>query len=176
MSVKFYWIIAVFTVSLSSCLKQSIADAMQDSPETKKITAILSYEINGSKVNVTVADADRQVAGSRRLSCEKSNGFVLSAVIDNGDFVFTFFTDSLRMGNYKYLGSYGPSYVTTFQGRAQYVYAASDNMNFNITNNTNGHISGNFTGKLTPYINPAYGATGSVIITNGSFTNIPVFY
>ena len=175
MSVKFYWILAVLIVSLSSCLKQSIADAMQDSPETKKITATLSYEINGSKVNVTVADADRQVAGSRRLSCEKSNGFVLGAVIDNGDFVFTFFTDSLRLGNYKYLGSLWSKLCYHLPGTAAICLCCSDNMNFNITNNTNGHISGNFTGKLTPYTNPAYGAIGSVIITNGSFTNIPVF-
>ena len=123
-------------VVMSSCLKQSIADAMLNEDGTKKITATLSYEINGNKINVLAPDADNQVVGNRKLYCEKGNGFVLSALVDNGDFVYTFFTDSLRIGNYQYLGSYGPSYVTTFQGWPQYVYAASDRMIFTITANS----------------------------------------
>jgi hypothetical protein len=176
MSIRFYLTIVVMMVVMSSCLKQSIADAMLNEEGTKKITATLSYEINGNKVNVLVPDAGNQVQGNRKLYCEKMNGFVLSALVDNGDFVFTFFTDSLRLGNYQYLGSYGPSYVTSFEGRPQYVYAASDRMIFNITTNSGGHISGNFSGRLTPYTNPGYGAIGSVVITNGLFTNVPVFY
>ena len=44
-----------------------------------------------------------------------------------------------------------------------------------------GHLSGNFSGALTPMIsagNPynTYGTPGSVLITNGSFKNVPVFY
>ena len=176
MTIKFCFIIAAVTISLSSCLKQSIADAMLDTPNNKKVTATLSYEINGTQVNISVEDADRQIPGNRRLYCQKSNGYILEGVGSAGDFVFTFFTDSMKVGNYKYVGSFGPMYVTTFQGRPQYVYAASDNMNFNVTSFKDGHISGNFSGQLTPWTNPGYGTLGSVVIKNGSFTNVPVFY
>lgn len=142
----------------------------------EKVTATLRYEINGNPVNITVEDADRQPPGNRLLACEKSNVYVLSGVLNSGDFVFTFFTDSLKVGNYKYIGSYGPMYVTTFEGRPQYVYGASDHMNFNVTSVVDGHISGNFSGQLTPWTNPAYGTIGSVVIKNGSFTNVPIVY
>lgn len=178
MTRKLYLILAavIISLSLSSCLKQSIADAMLNPSGQKQVTATLSYEINGSQVNISVEDADRQPPGNRRLYCEKSNGYLFSGVGNSGDFVFTFFTDSMKVGNYKYVGSYGPMYVTTFQGRPQYVYAASDNMNFNVTSFQDGHISGNFSGQLTPSANPGYGTVGSVVIKNGSFNNVPIYY
>ncbi len=52
-------------------------------------------------------------------------------------------------------------------------------MSFTITSYSNGHISGNFSGVLTPLAdanNNVFGDPGSVIITNGSFKNVPVFY
>lgn len=176
MTIRFYLIIATVAISFTSCLKQSIADAMLNPSGSKKVTATLSYEINGNPVNISVEDADRQIPGNRKLSCEKGNGYVLSGVGSFGDFVFTFFTDSIKVGNYRYSGSFGPMYTTTFQGRPQYVYGASDHMNFNVTSSKEGHISGNFSGQLTPWTNPGYGTIGSVVIKNGSFTNVPIFY
>ena len=175
--IRFYIIMAAVTALFSSCLKQSIADAMLNTPQdTKKITATLSYEINGTPITITVPDADRQRMGNRILYCEKSNGYIFSGVRGSEDFIFTFYTDSMKVGNYKHLSSYGNVYVTTYQGRPQYVYAAGDNMDFNVTNFKDGHISGNFTGRLTPWTNPGYGPSGSVQITKGVFTNIPIFY
>jgi hypothetical protein len=182
MNMRFYLIIIATTIILPSCLKQSIPDAMMNkSVGQNGITATLSYEINGKLVTISVKDADNQSPGFRRLSCEKSNVYVLSGVGDDGEFVFTFFTDSLRVGNYKYTGNYGPMYVTTFEGKPQYVYFPADNMNFNVTTYKDGHFSGNFSGQLTPAIsqgnpNNVYGAAGSVLIKNGSFTNVPVVY
>ena len=180
--MKFYFIIFSITIILSSCYKQSIPDAMlnKSGGENEK-TATLSYEINGQLVTISVKNADQQVPGFRTLYCEKSVGYILSGTSNDGDFVFTFFTDSLEAGNYQYTSNYGPRYVTTFEGRPQYVYGATDNMNFNITSYKDGHISGNFSGQLTPVImagNPdnVYGATGSVLIKNGSFNNVPIFY
>ena len=141
----------------------------------EKVTATLRYEINGTPVNISVEDADRQLPGSRKLYCLKSTSYLLEAIGSSGNFVFTFYTDSLKVGNYKIPGSYGPLYVTTF-GWPQYIYGASDYMSFNVTSFTDGHISGNFSGQLTPWTNPAYGTIGSAVIKNGSFTNIPVFY
>ena len=180
--MKFYLIIAAITILLPSCLKQSIPDAMLGiSGKQTKITATLRYEINGNLVSITVEDADRQGPGIHTLECVKSSNYVLSGITSSGDFVFTFFTDSLKVGNYNYASSYGPMYISTFQGKAQYVYGPTDHMSFNVTTYNDGHISGNFSGQLTPVITPGfpnniYGVPGSVSIKNGSFTNVPVAY
>lgn len=180
--MKFYLIIAAITILLPSCLKQSIPDAMLGiSGKQTKITATLRYEINGNLVSITVEDADRQGPGIHTLECVKSSNYVLSGITSSGDFVFTFFTDSLKVGNYNYASSYGPMYISTFQGKAQYVYGPTDHMSFNVTTYKDGHISGNFSGQLTPVITPGfpnniYGVPGSVSIKNGSFTNVPVAY
>ena len=61
-----------------------------------------------------------------------------------------------------------------------YTRYASDSMSFNITAYGNGRVSGNFSGKLTPFIvggaPDVFCTPGSISITNGSFENIPVFY
>ena len=177
--MKSYLMLITTTIILSSCLKQSIPDAMIN--KSVGITATLSYEINGKLVSISVKNAGNQVPGFRKLYCEKSNGYVLSAINNDGDFDFTFYTDSLKVGNYKYTGNYFGVYVTTFEGKSQYIYGATDNMNFNVTTYKDGYISGNFSGQLTPaisqgYPNNVYGPSGSVLIKNGSFINVPVFY
>ncbi|MES1197692.1 MAG: hypothetical protein ABUL41_00255 [Chitinophagaceae bacterium] len=179
--MKIYLIITTIAISLSSCLKQSISDAMLGTSKKTSITATLSYEINGNLVSITVNDVDNQPPGFRTLYCEKSNGYLLSAVSNSGELVFTFLTDSLKVGSYNYPGNWGPTYVTDFQGRPQYVYSSTDNMSFNVTTYKDGHISGNFSGRLTPLIsagnpNNIYGTPGSVLIKNGSFNNVPIVY
>lgn len=64
MNRKLYLIIVAVAISLSSCLKQSIADAMLHPSGNKKVTATLSYEINGTQANISVEDADRQIPGA----------------------------------------------------------------------------------------------------------------
>jgi hypothetical protein len=175
--MKFYLKITAITILLSSCLKQSIPDAMLgNSGKKNKITATLSYEINGNPVSIIVDDADNQLPGFRKLECVKSNGYVLAALGNSGDFVFTFFTDSLKVASYNFPGTWGPMYITTFQGVPHDVYYPTDNMNFNVTTHQDGHISGNFFGKLTPVIGNIPGAPGSVSIEKGIFKNVPVFY
>ncbi|MEJ0103991.1 MAG: hypothetical protein WDO19_16130 [Bacteroidota bacterium] len=174
--MKFYLIITAVTILLSSCLKQSIPDAMLGTSGKKtRITATMSYEINGNLVTISVDDADHQGPGIHTLECVKSNGYVLSAVSGYGEFVFTFLTDSLKVGSYNYPAAWGPTYVTDFQG-PQYVYNPTDNMNFDVTQYKDGHISGNFSGQLTPMINGVYGVPSSVLIKNGSFNNVPIVY
>ena len=124
-------------------------------------------------------DADNQVAGSYRLACTKSYFYSIEAIV-NGDFYFTFFTDSLAVGSYTYSDIFGDGFVTDYNNHPSFVHYTGDNMNFNITSYSNGHISGNFSGKLTPLISGGtpeiWGDAGSVLITNGSFENVPVFY
>lgn len=182
MNMKFYLIIAAAAILFSSCLKQSIPDAMLNNSSKKSTPATMSYEINGKLVAVSVPDADNQLPDYRRLECVKSNGYVFSAIISYGDFIFTFYTDSLKEEAYKYSRYFGPiAYVTTFEGRPQYVYGPTDHMTFAVTSYKSGHISGTFSGQLTPALEQAYpdniyGIPGSVVIKNGSFTNIPVIY
>jgi len=167
-------------IFLSSCLKQSIPDAMLNPGGSSSTTATLSYKINGNAVNISVDDADNQ--NIDRLYCSKDAGYyLLQGVSSSGEFVFPFYTDSLTVGNYKYTSYYGDMYFINYNGTNEYVHAASDSMSFNVTSSNNGHISGNFSGQLTPLItasnvNNIYGAPGSVLITNGSFQNVPVIY
>ena len=183
MSKNIYIVIAACAFLLSSCYKQSIADAMLTASGRKSVTATLNYQINGTPVSVSVMNADNQAAtGFHALECVKQGGYVFSGVISLGvELVYIFNTDSLKVGNYKTTGIYSDNYVTTFQGRPQYLYGPSDFMSFTVTSYKNGHISGNFSGQLTPaiaqnYPNNIYGAMGSVVIKNGSFTNVPVIY
>lgn len=182
MAMKSYLIIAAVTMLFSSCLKQSIPDAMlHKSGKQNKITATCSYEVNGVPVAISVDDADNPLANRNRLECVKLNGYIFSGVSNHGDLIFTFYTDSLKVQNYRYTSSdLGPTYVTTF-GAAQYIYGPADYMSFTITSYANGHISGNFSGKLTPLVmagnpNNIYGTMGSTLIMNGSFSNVPVIY
>jgi hypothetical protein len=181
--MKFYFISFVVMILFSSCLKQSIPDAMLGKTNGGKgTTATLSYQLNGNAVNISVDDADNQSAYSNyTLSVTKNMGYyVLSGTGSTGETTFNFFTDSLRVGNYKYTGANGEIFVIDYNNTDEFVYAASDSMSINITSYQNGHISGNFTGVLTPMVaagNPynTYGSPSSVLITNGSFKNVPVF-
>ncbi|MEO6455935.1 MAG: hypothetical protein ABIN97_17775 [Ginsengibacter sp.] len=181
--MKFYLIAGVMVIFLSSCLKQSIPDAMLASKNPGgSATATLSYKINGNAVNISVDNADKQNPNLYTLGCSKNAGYyALQGLSSAGETTFVFYTDSLTVRNYEYTGIYGDMFFISYNGTNEYVHAASDNMSFNITSYNNGHISGNFSGQLTPMIaagnpNNTYGAPGSILITNGSFQNVPVFY
>jgi hypothetical protein len=171
-------------IFLSSCLKQSIPDAMlnpKNSGGQGIVTATLSYKIMGNAVNISVNDADNQsTIPYYTLGCSKYQGYYnIDAISNSGETTFSFYTDSLFAGNYKYLGTYGDMFFIDYYNTAEYVHAPSDSMSINITSYNNGHISGNFSGLLTPLLDPnnnTYGAPGSVLITDGSFKNVPVFY
>lgn len=180
--MKFNLTACAMVIFLSSCLKQSIPDALlqQNSGGNSNVTATLSYEVNGNAVNLSVNDAANQDPNSYSLGCTKSLGeYFLDGLTNTGEFTFHFITDSLAVGNYKYTSIYGPQYFLSYNGSADYVYNGYDSLSFNITSYKNGLISGNFSGLLTPLIDPnnnTYGTTSSVIITNGSFKNVPIFY
>lgn len=178
MTTRFYFLLIALSILLSSCFKKSIADAMLESKNGPKITATFSYEINGTPVSVTVKDADHQGIYPE-LQCQKNNGYVLWC--NTNDFEFTFYTDSLKVGNYHYPSSFMNTYVLTYPATANYIGGPTDYMDVNVTSYKNGHISGNFSGKLSPLVyqgpySNVYGSPGSVVIKNGSFTNVPVVY
>ena len=184
--MKFYFILIISMILFSSCLKQSIPDAMlasKNSGGKGSITATLSYKINGNPVNISVADADNQsLYPYYTLGCSKNTGYYnIEGISNSGEITFTFYTDSLTVGTYRRAISYYDPFVTSYNGENEYLYAPSDSITVNITSYDKGHISGNFSGALTPMIaagNPynTYGTPSSVLITNGSFKNVPVFY
>jgi hypothetical protein len=182
--MKLYLVAAVISILLSSCLKQSIPDAMlasQNPGGGGDVTATLSYKINGNAVNISVTDAGSQDPNSYTLGCTKFGGYVLDGVSSSGEFTFNFNMDSLTIGNYIYTGNYGDMFFIDYNNQDEYAHAPTDSMSFNVTSYRNGLISGNFSGQLTPLIsagipNNTYGIPGSISITNGSFQNVPVFY
>jgi hypothetical protein len=179
------YLVVVAMVLFSSCLKQSIPDAMLHAKNSGGQgggpTATLSYSLNGNAVSISVPNADSQNPSYYTLGCTKVSAYYLEAISPSGETTFTFYTDSLTAGRYTYTGLYGDMYFIDYNGQNEYVHAATDSLSFTITSYKSGHISGNFSGRLTPMIsagNPTniYGVSGSILITNGTFQNVPVFY
>jgi hypothetical protein len=181
-------------ISQSSCLKQSIADAMIASQNSgtpggsSPGVATMTYAVNGNTVTNTVNDPDSQSPNGYQLGCSKilypgtSNPlYNLDCISTSGEMTFTFGTDSLTVGHYSFLGVWGDMFVLSYNGTDEFVHDPSDSISFNVTSYSKGHISGNFSGRLTPMImagnpNNTYGSPGSVLITKGSFKDVPVFY
>jgi hypothetical protein len=178
-------------IFLSSCLKQSIADAMiaeQNSGTRGGSVATMTYTVRGYTVTTSVNNADSQDPRGYQLGCSKtvypgtnSSVYILDCLSNSGEMAFTFSTDSLTIGDYEYSGIYGELFILSYNGEDEFVHDPTDFVRFNITSYSQGHISGTFSARLTPMImagnpNNVYGASGSVLVTNGSFTNVPVFY
>lgn len=177
--MKIFPALVFVTILLPSCLKQSIPDAMLGITKRSKVTATLSYSVNGNPVQLSVSDADYQLRNSYQLGCEKQSGFyILTGLTNTGDFNCFFYTDSLTIGNYNFNRSWGTMYFMNYNGTNGYVYNTADSLSVNVTSYRDGHISGNFSGLLTPLIDAnrdVYG-NSTIFITNGSFTDVPVFY
>ena len=104
--MKFYLVTLVTAILFSSCLKQSIPDAMlgtQNSGGQGGPTATLSYYVNGNLEKLSVSDADSQDPNYYTLGCTKSNGYNFDALTDAGEFTFTFYSDSLVAVSYTHL-------------------------------------------------------------------------
>lgn len=176
--MKYLFILLLMAFGFSSCLKQSIADAMLE--EKNGPAASMSYKVNGTPVSITIQNADKQDRNNPTLACLKTNFYNLQAVGNFGEFTFNFFTDSLTVGHYLYPTRYGNMFFISNNNVNLFVNSPTDSMSFNVTSYENGHISGNFTGVLTPLksagVVDIYGAPSSVHITEGSFKNVPVFY
>lgn len=182
--MKFSFLALVAMIICSSCLKQSIPDAMLASKSGGKgrVTATMSYKISGNPVSISVSDADNQPPDSYpHLYCRKNQSYyTFEAVGSTGEITFTFLTDSLTVGRYPYAISMYDTFVTEYNGVNEYVYAPSDSITVNVTSFTKGHLSGDFSAVLTPLIMPGnvdvFGVPSSVPITNGSFKDVPVLY
>jgi hypothetical protein len=176
--MKSYLVTAALALLLSSCLKQSIPDAMLHSGK-KSVTATLSYEVNGDPSTVSVKDADNQDPAYPDLICTKAGHYILEGISSTGDFQIPIFTDTLIAGNYK--GDGIELYILSYHNKPEYMAGPIDSISVNITSVKDGHISGNFSGLLSPWVGATinsniYGTFGSVSITKGTFKNVPVIY
>ena len=164
---------------LSSCLKESIPEAMANKKNGPKVPASFSFKVNGITKSYSVEDVRMQGSYPYNLSCTKTaNSYDIFGKVEIGSAYFSIYTDSLSVGNYSY---------PTARGGADtgylpfYIYAPTDRISINISSHSNGYISGNFTALLTPVTDAGripytYGAPSSIAITEGSFKNVPVFY
>src|ERR1700733_11218964 len=145
-------------------------------------TATLSYELNGNPVKITVANAGNQDPNAYMLGVNKSPGlYIFSGLGSTGETNFLFYTDSLTAIKYTCTGNYGDMFFISYNGQDEFVHVESDFLSLTITSCNNGRISGTFSGQLTPIINAGainntFGNPGSIMITNGVFENVPVFY
>lgn len=173
-------LVATITLALllSSCLKESIPEAMANKKNGPKVPASFSFKVNGNTRSFSLEDVRRDTY-PYYFSCRKTaNSYDIFGQVDAGKVYFSIYTDSLSVGNYSYPTATGwaDSGYLPFE-----IYAPTDRISINISSHSNGYISGNFTALLTPVtyagtIPYTYGAPSSIAITEGSFKNVPVFY
>lgn len=181
--MRYYLALIATCVFFASCLKQSIPDAMLAAKRESNggATATLSYEINGNPVQISVPNAGSQNIWNKTLSCDKYPGFYgLEGLSSTGEITFTFYTDTLTLGDYTYNGSYGEQFFARYNGVDLYTVVATDYLTFSVASYDNGRISGSFSGQLTPMISNGnngfiHGDFNSTKITKGVFQNVPVF-
>jgi hypothetical protein len=97
--------------------------------------------------------------------------------------IMTLVTDSLRTTTYHYDSTANDHTYDVFlftimaNGNQSALMYGGDYLDVKITSYNSGHISGTFSGKLTPIANNFdYNYKGSVTITDGKLNNIPVIY
>ncbi|RYY43904.1 MAG: hypothetical protein EOO06_19005 [Chitinophagaceae bacterium] len=185
--MKFYSIAIVAAIFLSSCLKESIPEAMMNKKNGPKVKATFNCKVNGDPVILLLEDARDQSTANYSLACTKEVGhYSLYARTSSGGKMLYFVTDSLAVGNYRTsTANVWQMWIMdhAFNGfsYSHFIHASGDYLDINITSHANGYISGNFSGRLTPLIdggtNPyIFGPSSSTIVTEGSFSNVPVFY
>ncbi|WP_207496993.1 hypothetical protein [Aridibaculum aurantiacum] len=176
--------------TIASCAKETIAGAMLEAEEqiANGSTISMSYQVNGALVKTTVNDRTNFAGSYHKLSCKKDTytinntdyyRYALSLVSTTGELSFLFYTDSLQAKTYVHKGSFGNQHFLEYNNTNGYTRYATDSMSFTITSYANRRINGHFSGKLTPLVggtSNTYGTPGSIMVTNGTFENVPVFY
>ena len=174
----------ILALFFTSCLKESIPEAMANKKNGPKVPASFSFKVNGITKSYSVEDVRKESGyASPSFSCTKTAGrYNIFGKVEIGAAYFSIFTDSLSVRNYTYTpADIGSTAVADTGYLPFYIYAPTDRISINISSHSNGYISGNFTALLTPVIDGSripytYGAPSSIAITEGSFKNVPVFY
>jgi hypothetical protein len=182
--MKLYALAASLVILLSSCLKESIPDAMLNKKNGPKVTATFSYKLNGNAVSRTIEDVRNQsLVPYPTMGCSKQAGrYDLLALLDPGVVSIYLFTDTLAVGNYTYTtADVGELDILDYFNQTEFLHAPTDRISVNVSSHANGYISGTFSAVLTPMVDGSttpyiFGTPSSILVTEGSFKNIPVFY
>jgi len=97
----------------------------------------------------------------------------------NNALLFAVTTASLKETSYHYDSTFNPAFVNFilyYNGQESALLFSSDVFDINISSYKNGHITGTFTGKLTPFSGSTFGERGTTIITEGVINNVSVIY
>lgn len=96
---------------LSSCLKESIPEAMANKKNGPKVPASFSFKVNGITKSYSVEDVRMQGSYPYNLSCTKTaNSYDIFGKVEIGSAYFSIYTDSLSVGNYSYPTARGGRY------------------------------------------------------------------
>lgn len=178
----------IVTISLAlffaSCLKESIPEAIDNKKNGPKVPASFSFKVNGIARSYSVEDVRKERTYSYPIfSCRKEvNRYDIHGQVESSSAYFSVYTDSLSVGNYSYtIADAGTREIADTGYLPFFLLAPTDKINISISAHSNGYISGNFNAVLTPAIAGSsfpftFGAPGSIVITEGSFKNVPVFY
>jgi hypothetical protein len=182
--MKQLFLFLIIVIVGTSCLKESIADAMLHSQSSGTDVASLSFEVNGKLIQQSVytvhqSDQNYQLACFRTAYTGGIN-YDFDFLTPLGEFTNAINTDSLKPGQYINQGFAGGLFVFDDQNRNYFLTFSTDTVSFTITSNKNGFISGNFNARLTELVSQSgntnsYGTPGSCVITKGTFSNIPVY-
>ncbi|OQY92512.1 MAG: hypothetical protein B6D37_14565 [Sphingobacteriales bacterium UTBCD1] len=179
--------VLLLTVSIDFLSCSTDPNAIND-PSTAN--GIFQYKVNGTPVTIRNVDVTslEYVFFAKHLPgvALPQTTYILNAQKGaNIAWVVEIETDSLSLKNYRYdsvsLGASWANGVMTNNGMQSGVIYNGDYFSINITSYSNGLISGNFTGKLTPLGilgggGPDYSLRGTTIITDGQFKNIKCIY
>ena len=168
-------------IILASCKKESEASSSRGKLSYKLNGELITYEEKGDRSpSLRLAKLNPINFGEPAYELVANN-----SLEDNLQLLL--YTDSLKTINYRYDSTDVQSHALIIDvshdspellaGRVVFV---GDFLNVTITSYANGKISGNFSARLSPYSRFSnsynYQDKGSVIVTEGQFSNVKVFY
>ena len=173
-------LLTLLVLALLSCKKQS----------EELSYARLSYKLNGQLIAYENTSADDQAIGSGKLDPVNFGESAYEIGAHKGghdDLQMLLYTDSLKTINYHYdsVAARVHALIIAVDHNSPEVIAsrvvfADDYLDVTITSYANGRISGNFSARLSPYTISSnsyeYTNKGSIVITEGQFSNIEVSY
>lgn len=170
--------ILLLTIILFSCKKDP------STPSGTDARGSIEYKVNGSAMvidNVDILNAQYVVFYKQLQGVVPNTRYLLNAQKGaNNAFVFAIVTDSLRKINYHYDSTFQsvfPGFGFNYNGQTSGIVSKNDYFDINITDYSNGRISGNFTAALTPVsVFTGYGPASSVKVTEGKINNVQVIY
>ncbi|MBK6936660.1 MAG: hypothetical protein IPH18_07045 [Chitinophagaceae bacterium] len=157
-----------------------IISCSQDIPPPQNEMVSIKYKINGVQVTYTDSVPGYNANATKLTTMWPETRYLFEGHSGSSElFQAMIITDSLKPLQYRYDSTnFSLINIDHNAGALQSsLYFNGDYFNITITSYANGKISGLFTGRLSPYtIFYDYNQRGSVMITEGAFTNLKITY